>query len=114
MTCDRFLVHLSFVQCKRVSFFQFITRPKKNVRVMVTHSLMAAVTGGFTGPSYLWHSMQRVKPVPPLPLHYVSLIQNRARGYKTFFMLNSGEHKILNAHEYKNIKKFSFFQTQIS
>ena len=31
-----------------------------------------------------------------------------------FFMLNSAEHEILNAHKYKNIKKFSFFQTQIS
>ena len=29
-------------------------------------------------------------------------------------MLNSDEHEILNAHKYKNIKKFSFFQTQIS
>ena len=36
------------------------------------------------------------------------------RGYKTFFMLNSIGHEILNAHKYKNIKKFSFFQTQIS
>ena len=35
--------------------------------------------------------------------------KNRARGYKTFFMLNSIEHEILNAHKYKNIKKFSFF-----
>ena len=25
-----------------------------------------------------------------------------SRGYKTFFMLNSAEHKILNAHTYKN------------
>ena len=25
------------------------------------------------------------------------------------FMLNSVEHEILNAHEYENIKKFSFF-----
>ena len=31
------------------------------------------------------------------------------RGYKTFFMLNSFEHEILNAHKYKNIKKFGFF-----
>ena len=29
----------------------------------------------------------------------------RARGYKTFFILNSVEHEILNAHKYKNIKK---------
>ena len=30
----------------------------------------------------------------------------RPRGYKTFFMLNSIEHEILNAHKYKNIKKY--------
>ena len=33
----------------------------------------------------------------------------RARGYKTFFVLNSIEHEILIAHKYKNIKKFGFF-----
>ena len=33
----------------------------------------------------------------------------RARGYKTFFMLNSAEHEILNARKYKNIKKLSIF-----
>ena len=33
----------------------------------------------------------------------------RARGYKKMFMLNSAKHEILNAHEYKTIKKFSFF-----
>ena len=37
------------------------------------------------------------------------ILKNRARGYKTFFMLNSGENEILNAHKYKNIKKFVFF-----
>ena len=38
-----------------------------------------------------------------------------ARGYKTFFKLNSAEHEILNAHKYENIKNFSFFfQAQIS
>ena len=31
-----------------------------------------------------------------------------------FFMLNSAEYEILNAHKYKIIKKFSFFQAQIS
>ena len=36
------------------------------------------------------------------------------RGYKTFFMLNSVEHEMLNAHKYKNIKKFGFFYAQIS
>ena len=29
--------------------------------------------------------------------------QNWPRGKKTFFMLNSIEHEILNAHKYKNI-----------
>ena len=33
---------------------------------------------------------------------------------KLFFMLNSTEHEILNAHKYETIKKSSFFQTQIS
>ena len=36
--------------------------------------------------------------------------QFRARGNKTFFMLNSAERQILNAHMYKNIKKLSIFQ----
>ena len=36
------------------------------------------------------------------------------RGYKTFFILNSVEHEILNVHKYENIKKFSIFQAQIS
>ena len=35
-------------------------------------------------------------------------------GYKTFFMLNSVEHEILNAHKYKNIKKFGLFKAQLS
>ena len=33
----------------------------------------------------------------------------RPRGYKTFFMLNSVEHEIVNAHKYKNIQKFGLF-----
>ena len=31
------------------------------------------------------------------------------RGYKTFFMLNLVEHEILNAHMYKDHRKFSTF-----
>ena len=34
---------------------------------------------------------------------------SRPRGYKSFFMLSSVEHEILNALTYKNIKKFGFF-----
>ena len=33
----------------------------------------------------------------------------RPQGYKTFSMLNSAEHGILNARKSKNIKKFCFF-----
>ena len=29
-------------------------------------------------------------------------------------MLNSAEHEVLNAHKYKNIKKFGFFQARIN
>ena len=40
----------------------------------------------------------------------ISCLTNRALApsYKTFSVLNSAEHEILNAHEYENIKKFSF------
>ena len=41
------------------------------------------------------------------------LNQTWPRGYKTFFVLNSVEHKILNAHKYKNIKKFGLFKAQL-
>ena len=33
----------------------------------------------------------------------------RPRGYKTFSMLHSVEHEILNAHKYKDVKKFGIF-----
>ena len=38
---------------------------------------------------------------------------SRPRGYKTFFVLNSVKHGILNAHKYKNIKKFGLFKAQL-
>ena len=37
-----------------------------------------------------------------------------ALGYQNFFMFNSAKREILNAHKYKNIKKFSFIQALIS
>ena len=53
-------------------------------------------------------------PHPPHPLalciYTLLFLSSSARGYKTFFMLNSTEHEILNAHKYKNIKKFGFFK----
>ena len=41
-------------------------------------------------------------------------VNTRPPGYKTFFVLNSVEHEILNAHKYKNIKKFGLFKAQLS
>ena len=40
-------------------------------------------------------------------------LETWARSYKKF-MLISGEHEILNAYRYENIKEFSRFQAQIS
>ena len=39
---------------------------------------------------------------------------SRPQGYNILFMFNSAEHEILNDHKYKNIKKLSIFQAQIS
>ena len=47
------------------------------------------------------------------PFVVVTALATRSRGYKTFFMLNSIEHEILNAHKYKKVKKFCFLQAQI-
>ena len=53
--------------------------------------------------------IQRVKTL----IRSYAFCSIKARGYKTFFMLNSVEHKIFIAHKYENIKKFSIFQAQI-
>ena len=42
------------------------------------------------------------------------MAESRGRGYKTFFMLHSAEHELLNARKYKENKKFSFCKAQIS
>ena len=42
------------------------------------------------------------------------VLYTRPRGYKTFFVLNSVEHDLLNAHKYKNIKKFGIFKVHVS
>ena len=39
---------------------------------------------------------------------------NWPRGYKAFFVLNSVEHEHLNAHKYKNIKKFGILKVHVS
>ena len=64
----------------------------------------------------------RVASPESVPIHLRSILFRgssmdsdiRARGYKTFFVLNSAEHGILSAHKSKNIKKISIFQAQIS
>ena len=45
-------------------------------------------------------------------LRFYCTIKIWPRVYKTFFMLNSVEHEILNARKYKNIKILSIFQAQ--
>ena len=42
------------------------------------------------------------------------LTATRPRGYRTFFVVNSIEHEILNAHKYKYNKKFRLFKAQLS
>ena len=39
-----------------------------------------------------------------------SPFNSQPRGYKTFFMLVSLEHEILNARKYINIQKFGFYR----
>ena len=52
---------------------------------------------------------------PGMQLLPMTLLRvSRPRDYKTFFILNSAEHEILNAYKYENIKKFSIFPAQIS
>ena len=41
---------------------------------------------------------------------FITFRATRARGYKTFFMLNSAEHEISNAHKYKSIEKLSILR----
>ena len=41
-------------------------------------------------------------------------LYNQAPSYKTYFMLNSAEHEISNAHKYENIQKFSIFRLRKS
>ena len=45
----------------------------------------------------------------PVSCPYLKDNLSRPQGYKTFFMLNSIEHEILNAHKYKNINKIRLF-----
>ena len=49
-----------------------------------------------------------------LPLTTGSDLNPGTEVTKLFFVPNSAEHEFLNAHKYKNIKKFSFFRAKIS
>ena len=48
--------------------------------------------------------------VDPVTVYKRNDALTRPRGYKTFFILNSVEHEILNPHKYKNINKFGLFR----
>ena len=48
-----------------------------------------------------------------VPEMKIAHLESWPRGYKTFFILNSVEHEILNPH-IKNIEKFGFFKAHIS
>ena len=39
----------------------------------------------------------------------ISILHTRPRGYKTFFMLNSFQHEILNAHKYEKYQEIRHF-----
>ena len=64
--------------------------------------------------NYWWIISQCSKSSVTVAIEMRWLLENRVWGYKTFFMLTSTEHEILNAHSHKNYKKMSFFQAQIS
>ena len=52
-----------------------------------------------------------------MEMYPYTLISQQKAGPKIILkkiMLNSAEHEILNAPKYKNIKKFSIFQAQVS
>ena len=52
----------------------------------------------------LGYTLHKRQPVPKAQIY-----SYRTRDYKTFFLLNSPEHEILN-HKHENIKKFSIFR----
>ena len=64
--------------------------------------------------SYVLYVIVYVSSYIVLLLVLIVNFGTRPSGYKTFFILNSVENEILNAHKYKNIKKFGFFKAQIS
>ena len=76
----------------------------------VFHKLCQRYSGPVTPPLYGQLAMGKLYFTFTISLASV----DRARGYKTFFVLNSVEHEISNAHKYKNIKKFSLFKAQLS
>ena len=71
----------------------------------------------FQGKKYLTFHKQNVAVLHVCKVHKElssPSLSPWAQGYKTFSMLNSAEHEILNAHKFKTIKKFSIYQAQIS
>ena len=65
------------------------------------------------------HALKLLVPVTSIVLDICILIDasilisrnaNGPRGYKTFLMLNSTEHGILNAHKNENINEYGIFR----
>ena len=44
-------------------------------------------------------SIQQMLPITGIVLQFIYFYKTWPRGYKFFFMLNSAEHEILNAHK---------------
>ena len=64
--------------------------------------------------------IQELQPPPQKLQEYLHLLWkqsksdiNRAPEYKTFFMLNSVEHEILNSYKYKKYQEIQLFQAQV-
>ena len=67
--------------------------------------------------SYMYkhgHKHELAVLLSPTVNPFTLILLPRPWGYKSFFVLSSAEHEILNAHKYKNVKKFSLFQDQAS
>ena len=100
-------------QCNNIVIFQNLLEASKDVMadwLDSHHGSEVSEKSIFAALSQYWEEQFHVD----MDSLNVSTESFRTRGYKTFFMLNSAEHEILNAYKYKNIKKLSIFQAQIS
>ena len=77
----------------------------KKLKCRLLQFLFSALRVKFTDCVIIWASdSSHDKAVQQLAAFQVRR-GNWAKAHKTFFMLNSVEHEILNAHKYENIRK---------